>query len=268
MRRGRHSRSIPQAPPCGLCFLGKWLMSYGLKRNLSLRPTNRPLDDLKEFSTIMATGINDLPATSPHGSDFGDHAQIVGLASSPNARRGTAMAHRDACCDIPRPQIGRESRWRFSAACNVHDKRNCLAEREFDLRSPSPEQRKLKIQVLHLVSLRSQKPFFLCLSCTELVRTEESRFVLVADSNAVGFMNPKRLSPAFAPHRFFKMLHHGVPPCFGVFCSQLVPRSVPKIGSKIVQIAGRNSRARRWVKNSNDPVKEPNTAPDDFRAAD
>ena len=22
---------IPQAPPCGLCFLGKWLMSYDLK---------------------------------------------------------------------------------------------------------------------------------------------------------------------------------------------------------------------------------------------
>ena len=42
MRRGRHSRSIPQAPPCGLCFLGKWLMSYDLKRNLGLRPTNRP----------------------------------------------------------------------------------------------------------------------------------------------------------------------------------------------------------------------------------
>src|SRR5216683_1882123 len=42
MRRGRHSRSIPQAPPCGLCFLGKWLMSYDLKRNLDLKPTNRP----------------------------------------------------------------------------------------------------------------------------------------------------------------------------------------------------------------------------------
>jgi hypothetical protein len=39
MRRGRHSRSIPQAPSCGLCFLGKWLMSYDLKRNLGLRPS-------------------------------------------------------------------------------------------------------------------------------------------------------------------------------------------------------------------------------------
>ena len=27
----------------GLCFLGKWLMSYDLKRNLGLKPTNRPL---------------------------------------------------------------------------------------------------------------------------------------------------------------------------------------------------------------------------------
>src|SRR5438445_9690637 len=42
MRRRRHSRSIPQAPPCGLCFLGKWLMSYDLKRNLDLKTTNRP----------------------------------------------------------------------------------------------------------------------------------------------------------------------------------------------------------------------------------
>ena len=38
---GGHSRSIPQAPPCGLSFLGKWLMSYDLKRNLGLKPTNR-----------------------------------------------------------------------------------------------------------------------------------------------------------------------------------------------------------------------------------
>jgi hypothetical protein len=47
----------------------------------------------------MATDINDLPATSPHGSDFGDHAQILGLAPDPNATRGTATAHRNKCCD-------------------------------------------------------------------------------------------------------------------------------------------------------------------------
>src|SRR5437660_1726198 len=41
MRRVGHSRRIPKAPPCGLCFLGKWLMSYDLKRNLGLKPTNR-----------------------------------------------------------------------------------------------------------------------------------------------------------------------------------------------------------------------------------
>ena len=43
----------------------------------------------------MATDINDLPLTSPHGSDFGDHAQILGLAPDPNATCGTATAHRN-----------------------------------------------------------------------------------------------------------------------------------------------------------------------------
>jgi hypothetical protein len=49
----------------------------------------------------MATDLNDLPVTSPHGSDFGHHAQILGLAADPNAARGTVTAHRDKCCDIP-----------------------------------------------------------------------------------------------------------------------------------------------------------------------
>jgi hypothetical protein len=44
-------------------------MSYDLKRNLDLKPTKRPLYGLKAFSTTIATGINDLPVTSPHGSD-------------------------------------------------------------------------------------------------------------------------------------------------------------------------------------------------------
>src|SRR5207245_9166244 len=95
MRRVGHSRRIPKAPPCGLCFLGKWLMSYDLKRNLGLKPTNRPLDDLKQCSTTMATEINDLSTTSPHGSDFGDHTQILGLAPDPYPTRGTATPHRD-----------------------------------------------------------------------------------------------------------------------------------------------------------------------------
>ena|SRR5215468_1911267 len=54
---------------------------------------DRPLDDLKEFSTTITTDINDLPVTSPHGSDFEHHAQILGFAAEPNARRGTAAAH-------------------------------------------------------------------------------------------------------------------------------------------------------------------------------
>jgi hypothetical protein len=57
MRQGRHSRSIPQAPPCGLCFLGKCLMSYDLKRNLGLKGTNGPSFDCDsarrvKFSTM------------------------------------------------------------------------------------------------------------------------------------------------------------------------------------------------------------------------
>jgi hypothetical protein len=41
----------------------------------------------------MASHINDLPTTSPHGSDFGLHPQILGLASDLNVIRGTATAH-------------------------------------------------------------------------------------------------------------------------------------------------------------------------------
>ena len=33
------------------------------------RMADRPLDGLKAFSTRIATNINDLPRTSPHGSD-------------------------------------------------------------------------------------------------------------------------------------------------------------------------------------------------------
>jgi len=60
-----------------------------------LKPDNRPLDDLKKFSTTIVTDINDLPTTSPHGVDFERNAQILGLAPNPNAIRGTAKAHRD-----------------------------------------------------------------------------------------------------------------------------------------------------------------------------
>ena len=40
----------------------------------------RPLTDLKESSTTIATDINDLPITSPHGS-YSEHAR--GSASRP-----------------------------------------------------------------------------------------------------------------------------------------------------------------------------------------
>ncbi len=53
---------------------------------------DRPLLDLKEFSATVASNINDLPTTSPHGSDFGLPEQILGLACNPNALRGTATA--------------------------------------------------------------------------------------------------------------------------------------------------------------------------------
>ena len=38
--------------------------------------TVRPLYGLKLFSTTIARYINDLPITSPHGSDFGDDVEI------------------------------------------------------------------------------------------------------------------------------------------------------------------------------------------------
>jgi hypothetical protein len=51
-------------------------MSYDLKRNLDLKPTNRPLYGLKKFSTTIAIHINDLPTTSPHGSYSGAMQEI------------------------------------------------------------------------------------------------------------------------------------------------------------------------------------------------
>ena len=68
---------------------------------------DRPLGDLNEFSTTMATNLNDLPATSPHGSDFRHDKQILGLACDPNATRGTAAAHRENRLLHPTPQIWR-----------------------------------------------------------------------------------------------------------------------------------------------------------------
>lgn len=47
----------------------------------------------------MATDINDLPATSPHGSYSKHDARNLGFATDPNETRGTATARRDTCCN-------------------------------------------------------------------------------------------------------------------------------------------------------------------------
>jgi hypothetical protein len=57
-------------------------------------PVNRPLSDLTNFCITMASDINDLPITSPQGSDFAHEEEILGLASDPNVACGTATAHR------------------------------------------------------------------------------------------------------------------------------------------------------------------------------
>jgi len=41
----------------------------------------------------MAIDINDLPATSPHGSYSEHDARNLGFATDPHATRGTATAH-------------------------------------------------------------------------------------------------------------------------------------------------------------------------------
>ena len=40
----------------------------------SRQSTDRHFTGLRVFSTTIATDINDLPVTSPHGSDFGAFA--------------------------------------------------------------------------------------------------------------------------------------------------------------------------------------------------
>jgi hypothetical protein len=50
-----------------------------------------------DTGTIPAD-INDLSATSPHGSDFGQHAKLRDLHLPPNDARSTTAAYRDSCC--------------------------------------------------------------------------------------------------------------------------------------------------------------------------
>jgi hypothetical protein len=55
---------------------------------------DRPLGDLKELSTTKTNDINELLTIRLNGSDFWNHAGILGLASDPTAQSGTATAHR------------------------------------------------------------------------------------------------------------------------------------------------------------------------------
>jgi hypothetical protein len=64
--------------------------------------TDGPLSDLRESSTTIATDINDLPATSPHGSYSEHDERNLGFGTDPNATGGTATAHRDTCRNFPR----------------------------------------------------------------------------------------------------------------------------------------------------------------------
>ena len=62
----------------------------------------RPLSGLKTFWTTIPTNINDLPATSPHGSRSNISRKCASF-SDPHGTRGTAMAHQnsiDSCSSI------------------------------------------------------------------------------------------------------------------------------------------------------------------------
>ena len=102
MRRRRHSRSIPQAPPCGLCFLGRWLMSYDLKRNLDLKPTNRPSASLCSW-VVVRSGLLTLPGRHSQRSCEG-----AGISSGIEPR-----PHRDELVDD-------HSRAKRGVACSGH----------------------------------------------------------------------------------------------------------------------------------------------------
>jgi len=65
-------------------------------------PVNRPLCGLKALSTKIVTDINDLPTTSPHGSDFGHDAENIGLACDGKVTPGTATAQLHGHCEVGR----------------------------------------------------------------------------------------------------------------------------------------------------------------------
>jgi hypothetical protein len=60
---------------------------------------DRPLCGLEVFSTTIATDINDLPVTGPHGSYSEHDPRNLGLARGPLETLGTATAHYDTCCN-------------------------------------------------------------------------------------------------------------------------------------------------------------------------
>ncbi len=64
--------------------------------------TDRPLDDLNRFSTTIATKINDLPVTSPHGSDFNAVRKFLELHRFERSKRHSNGAHRDGGLRQPR----------------------------------------------------------------------------------------------------------------------------------------------------------------------
>jgi hypothetical protein len=69
--------------------------STGVKSPLiAMKTIYRPLSGLRKFPTIIAIHLNDLPATSPHGSYSEHDARNLGFATDPNTTRGTATAHR------------------------------------------------------------------------------------------------------------------------------------------------------------------------------
>jgi hypothetical protein len=91
----------------------------------------------------MAIDISDLPITSPHGSDFGYHAQILGLASTKNAAHGTATSQREKGCAIP-CQIECQGAGGSSAQLNVHE------------RMAGPLEDDFRTHLLHADSLQLQ----------------------------------------------------------------------------------------------------------------
>jgi len=55
--------------------------------------TIRPFTGLREFLTTITSGVNALPATSPHGSNYHHYREIFVFIYHPIGARGTLTAH-------------------------------------------------------------------------------------------------------------------------------------------------------------------------------